>query len=229
MEIFQSFTVPYPREVVWAAFHDTCGILVCLPGALLRAPADDGRLRLAMTVKLGSIAASFTGEGKMSLDDTAWCGSISGDGVDRKSASRVQGKASFSLDGSTLGKTRVHVKVNYMIAGSMVQFSRSSLVKELAARITDVFAANLKARLDHQAAQMNILALGKHSVLLIEPARDTHGFQTGTPDTKRTEAASYRRQGHSSSAQVHTSLNLGPILWRILWWRLRIALGFGAH
>jgi carbon monoxide dehydrogenase subunit G len=31
MEIFQSFTVPYPREVVWAAFHDTCGILVVCP------------------------------------------------------------------------------------------------------------------------------------------------------------------------------------------------------
>jgi hypothetical protein len=170
-----------------------------------------------MTVKLGSIAASFTGEGKMSLDDTAWCGSLSGDGVDRKSASRVQ------------GKTRVHVKVIYMITGSMVQFSRSSLVKELVARITDVFAANLKARLDHQAAQMNILALGKHPVLLIEQARDRPGFRTGTPDARPTGAASYRRHGHSSSAEVHTSLNLGPVLWRILWWRLRIALGCGAH
>jgi hypothetical protein len=172
-----------------------------------------------MTVKLGSIAASFTGEGKMSLDDTAWCGSLSGDGVDRK----------FSLDGSTPGKTRVHVKVIYMITGSMVQFSRSSLVKELVARITDVFAANLKARLDHQAPQMNILALGKHPVLLIEQARDRPGFRTGTPDARPTGAASYRRHGHSSSAEVHTSLNLGPVLWRILWWRLRIALGCGAH
>jgi carbon monoxide dehydrogenase subunit G len=225
MELVQSFTIPYPRETVWAAFHDTCGILVCLPGALLRAPADGGRLRLAMTVKLGTIAASFAGEGKMSLDDTAWRGSVSGDGVDRKSESRVKGEASFSLDGSIPGKTRVHVKVNYAIAGSMAQFSRSSLIKELAARMTDAFAANLKARLDHQATQISLLALDKQSVFLIDRQREA-GFQTGTPDATPAEAASYRRRSHSSSAEAHKSLNLGAILWKILWWRLRSAFGF---
>jgi carbon monoxide dehydrogenase subunit G len=226
MELVQSFTIPYPRETVWAAFHDTCGILVCLPGALLRAPADGGRLRLAMTVKLGSIAASFAGEGKMSLDDTAWRGSVSGDGVDRKSESRVKGEASFSLDGSIPGKTRVHVKVNYAIAGSMAQFSRSSLIKELAARMTDAFAANLKARLDHQATQISLLALDKQSVFLINRQHGIAVFQTGTPDATRAGAASYRRRSRSSSAEAHKSLNLGAILWKILWWRLRSAFGF---
>ena len=40
MEIEQSFTVPYPRHAVWARFHDTPGIVACLPGASLTAPVE---------------------------------------------------------------------------------------------------------------------------------------------------------------------------------------------
>lgn len=84
MEIEQSFTVPYPRDDVWARFHDTPGIVACLPGASLTAPVDNGMLKLAMTVKLGPIVASFAGDGEMKLDDAQYCGSITGTGVDRR-------------------------------------------------------------------------------------------------------------------------------------------------
>src|ERR1700756_1990310 len=104
MEIEQSFTVPYPRDAVWARFHDTPGIVACLPGASLTAPVDNGMLKLAMTVKLGPIVASFAGDGE--------------------------------------------VKVDYTIGGSLAQFSRSGIVKELATRMTEAFADNLKAKLD---------------------------------------------------------------------------------
>src|ERR1700754_2015179 len=152
MEIEQNFTVPYPRDVVWACFRDTPGIVACLPGASLPAPPDDVRLKLAITVKLGPIVASFAGDGEMKLDDTAWRGSVIGGGVDRKSASRVKGEASFSLDDPTPRETRVDVKVDYAIAGSLAQFSRGGIVKELATRMTDAFAQNLKMKLD--AAQV---------------------------------------------------------------------------
>src|SRR5258708_16962931 len=64
MEIEQSFTVPYPRDAVWACFHDTSGIVACLPGASLSAPPEGTLLKLAMQVKLGPIIAAFAGYGR---------------------------------------------------------------------------------------------------------------------------------------------------------------------
>jgi carbon monoxide dehydrogenase subunit G len=148
MEIEQSFTVAYPLDDVWTSFHDTSGIVACLPGASLTAPPENGALKLAMTVKLGPIVASFAGDGEMTLDETGRRGSVSGGGVDRKSASRVKGVAAFALQAMSPAETRVDVKVDYTIAGTLAQFSRGGIVKELATRLTDAFAQNLKAKLD---------------------------------------------------------------------------------
>ncbi|MFC0401601.1 SRPBCC family protein [Paraburkholderia rhizosphaerae] len=148
MEIEQSFTVAYPLDHVWASFHDTPGIVACLPGASLTAPPENGALKLVMSVKLGPIAASFAGDGEMTLDEHGKRGSVSGAGVDRKSASRVKGIAAFALHEIASRETRVDVKVDYTIAGSLAQFSRGGIVKELATRLTDAFAQNLKAKLD---------------------------------------------------------------------------------
>jgi uncharacterized protein len=153
MEIDQSFTVGYPLDDVWTSFHDTPGIVACLPGATLTAPPDNGALKLAMTVKLGPIVASFAGDGEMTLDENDRRGSVSGGGVDRKSASRVKGVAAFALHAIGPCETRVEVKVDYTIAGTLAQFSRGGIVKDLATRLTEAFAQNLKAKLDAQQQQ----------------------------------------------------------------------------
>ncbi|CAB3746506.1 SRPBCC domain-containing protein [Paraburkholderia solisilvae] len=179
MEIEQSFTVAYPLDDVWASFHDTSGIVACLPGASLTAPPDNGALKLAMTVKLGPIVASFAGDGAITLDENSRCGSVSGGGVDRKSASRVKGVAGFALHATAPDETRVDVKVDYTIAGSLAQFSRGGIVKELATRLTEAFAQNLKTKLDTQSANAA-------SALAPTPA-PTAERQTSVPEA-RTEA-----------------------------------------
>jgi len=148
MEIEQSFSVPFPRAQVWACFQDIEGVVACLPGAGLAEPPQDGKLKLTMTVKLGPIVAAFAGDGEMKLDDAARTGAVSGSGADRKSGSRVKGEAAFALHEEGAAATRVEVKVDYSIAGSLAQFSRGGIVKELATRLTDAFAANLKGRLE---------------------------------------------------------------------------------
>ena len=106
-----------------------------------------------MTVKLGPIVAAFTGDGTMALDDSSLVGSISGSGADRKSGSRVKGQADFALseacaaDGSPV--TTVRVTVQYTITGALAQFSRGGIVNDVAQRLTQAFAENLKLKLDH--------------------------------------------------------------------------------
>jgi carbon monoxide dehydrogenase subunit G len=183
MEIEQSFSVAYPLDDVWASFHDTPGIVACLPGASLAAPPDNGQLKLTMTVKLGPIVANFAGDGEMTLDEAAKRGSVSGGGVDRKSASRVKGVAAFALHALAPRETRIDVTVDYTIAGTLAQFSRGGIVKELATRMTEAFAQNLKVKLD--AAQVapapgggdNAAALDTGAATVTAPA-DAHAQAT---------------------------------------------------
>jgi uncharacterized protein len=227
MEIEQSFSVPYPRDAVWARFHDTPGIVACLPGASLTAPVDNGMLKLAMTVKLGPIVASFAGDGEMKLDDAQHCGSITGTGVDRKSASRVKGVASFALEELGVRETRVDVKVDYAISGSLAQFSRGGIVKELATRMTEAFADNLKAKLD-EAGTAQISAAGQ-----AEPTSEGQAV-TVTEPAARTAGTPVREPGIESRANVRVQpanapLDVGNLFWKILWSRLRGLFSFASR
>ncbi|BFG81157.1 hypothetical protein PTKU46_91910 [Paraburkholderia terrae] len=226
MEIEQSFTVPYPRDDVWARFHDTPGIVACLPGASLTAPVDNGMLKLAMTVKLGPIVASFAGDGEMKLDDAQYCGSITGTGVDRKSASRVKGVASFALE-EAAGETRVDVKVDYTIGGTLAQFSRSGIVKELATRMTEAFADNLKAKLDEAGT-----AAGS-AVAQVDATPVTPAVIATEPSAREAEASAQAPRVESRPAarvqRVSAPLDVGNLFWKMLWSRLRGIFSFASR
>jgi uncharacterized protein len=149
LEINQSLRVPFAADQVWRHFHDVEGIVGCLPGAALSAPASAGQLALSMTVKLGPIVATFTGDGQLVMDEIKRCGSIAGSGSDRKSGSRLKGEAAFSLheESAQSALTRIDIRVTYTIAGMLAQVSREGIVRELAARLTSAFGDNLQAKL----------------------------------------------------------------------------------
>jgi carbon monoxide dehydrogenase subunit G len=211
MEIEQSFTVAYPLDDVWTSFHDTSGIVACLPGASLTAPPENGALKLAMTVKLGPIVASFAGDGEMTLDETGRRGSVSGGGVDRKSASRVKGVAAFALHAMSPAETRVDVKVDYTIAGTLAQFSRGGIVKELATRLTDAFAQNLKAKLDarqHAVGQNEAQNEAQGNALSEAPDASTPSPITLKPaDTEDTLSAATLRDTETLTMQAADTPN----------------------
>jgi carbon monoxide dehydrogenase subunit G len=150
LEIRQSFTVPFAADQVWRCFHDIEAIVGCLPGAGLAEPPREGQLALSMMVKLGPIVANFAGQGEMTFDESARCGRIAGSGSDRKSGSRVKGEASFSLheERVSTASTRIDIRVDYSIAGSLAQFSRGGIVRELAEKMTAQFSGNLRKKLD---------------------------------------------------------------------------------
>jgi uncharacterized protein len=159
LEFRQSFTVPFAPDRVWHCFHDIEAVVRCLPGAGLTEPPRDGKLSLSMTVKLGPIVANFAGQGEMTLDETARSGRIAGGGSDRKSGSRIKGEAIFSLHGETDGTaaTRIEIGVEYSIAGSLAQFSRAGLIRELAERMTVQFSDNLRRKLESDPVELAAL------------------------------------------------------------------------
>ncbi len=156
MDLAQSFTVPFSPDRVWRCFHDIDAVVRCLPGAALTGPPHDGQLALSMTVKMGPIVANFAGQGEMTLDEKAQSGRIAGAGSDRRSGSRIKGEAIFSLhgEGPAAASTRVDVRVEYSIAGSLAQFSRGGLIRDLAERMTAQFSDNLRSRLEAEPEQV---------------------------------------------------------------------------
>ncbi|MEI2417070.1 SRPBCC family protein [Orrella sp. JC864] len=222
MNLEQSFTVPYPAEQVWRAFQDVPGIVACLPGAALAEPPAGQALKLSMTVKLGPIVAAFAGEGAMTLDQAARAGRISGGGADRKSGSRVKGEAAFSLheqagqEGAAV--TRVDVKVDYAITGALAQFSRGGIVRELAQRLTQAFAENLRQKL---AADV---PAGAPAAL----AADAPGADAPAVDASRPAVAARAADaGTGAGPRAGAPLELGHFFWPALWARIRRWFGAG--
>lgn len=146
MQLEQSFVLPMPPQAAWAAFQQVELLVECLPGAALTGPAVDGALPLRFDVKLGPIAASFTGSGKVGYDEAARSGRFEGHAADKRTLSRVKGAADFQVAAVPEG-TRVEVRVDYQITGALAQFGRAGIVRELAGALTAQFADNLARRL----------------------------------------------------------------------------------
>ena len=144
----QTFTVEYPRAQVWDFFGQLGEVTTCLPGASLLAPATDTHVEPRLRIKVGPIVAEFEGAADVVRDPTAYSGTIYGSARDTRSSSATRGEIRYDLIDEQDGKaTRVDVRVGFALTGALAQFSRSSIVRDIAKRMTDAFANNLRARL----------------------------------------------------------------------------------
>ncbi len=209
MEIEQSFNIPYSASEVWKSFKNVEEIVTCLPGASLLAAPESGTLKICMTVKLGPIVAAFTGDGEIEYDDQTFSGKISGSGADRKSGSRVKGEARFSLTQLTdlidTISTQVTVVVDYTITGPLAQFSRGGIVKDIAQRLTQSFAENLKLKIQSQQQ------ISTH--IQADAESETEEIPQTVVETSKTQPAS-------------VPLDLGNLFWQSIWIRIKKVFGF---
>ena len=146
MQLEQQFLLTPPPAVAWPAFSDVALLVGCLPGASLTGESDAGQWPMRFDVRLGPVAASFAGQGRLVRDETTHTGRFEGQASDRRTGSRVKGSAAFALAPHD-GGTRVTVQVEYALTGALAQVGRAGIVRELAAALTAQFAANLQARL----------------------------------------------------------------------------------
>lgn len=230
MAIEQTFEIPSSADRVWRWFNDIEAVVECLPGASLRAPPDGGRLQLSMGVKLGPITANFVGDGEVHLDDATRSGTVSGGATDRKSGSRIKGHVAFALceraeSAAPLEPlTRVTLKIDYTIGGALAQFSREGVVRDLARRLTDMFATNLRRRLEAADGATDPAASASGFLTQCElPRAEMPLDKVAVPDlaarTRPTAAVlvDHGRPAHSAP------LNFGALFWAALKervWRL---------
>ncbi|KRR21526.1 carbon monoxide dehydrogenase [Bradyrhizobium lablabi] len=148
----QQFSVAHPPAQVFAMFDDIAAVAACLPGASLTAPPDPARVEGAIRVKLGPIAATFSGFARVERNPADMCGRIVGIGNDRRSRSTTQGEIQYRLVPTGEGAaTRVELSIGYTLTGMLAQVGRPGLVRDLAERLIAEFAGNLDRRLSGAA------------------------------------------------------------------------------
>ncbi len=144
----QHFNVAHPPEQIFAMFDDIASVAACLPGASLTAPPSPERVEGAIRVRMGPIAATFTGSARLERNPVDLSGRIIGIGNDRRSRSSTQGEIRYRLVPIEQGAaTRVDLSIGYTLTGMLAQVGRPGLVRDLAARLIAEFAGNLDRRL----------------------------------------------------------------------------------
>jgi aerobic carbon-monoxide dehydrogenase small subunit len=144
----QQFNVAHPAERVFAMFDDVAAIAACLPGASLTAPPKPERVEGEIRVRIGPIAATFSGVARVERSPGDMSGRIVGIGNDRRSRSSTQGEIRYRLVPIEQGAaTRIDLSIGYTVTGMLAQFGRPGLVQDLAARLIAEFAGNLDRRL----------------------------------------------------------------------------------
>ncbi|HYC48300.1 MAG TPA: 2Fe-2S iron-sulfur cluster-binding protein [Burkholderiales bacterium] len=151
--LHQSFTVAHPRTKVWEFFGRLDEVTSCLPGASVIGTPSDESLDVRLRVKVGPIVSEFEGAAHLERDPVTYTGTIHGSARDTRSSSATRGEIRYALHEAQDGAaTRVEVDVGFTLTGTLAQFGRSSIVQDIAKRMTAAFAQNLEARLAQPGA-----------------------------------------------------------------------------
>lgn len=156
-EIRKVFAVRHALPVVWAAFQDLPEVVRCIPGATLTEPPSGDHAAGRIAVKLGPVRADFGGEVRIATDPADNAGVLIGTGVDKGNNSRAKGTLRYKLDSASEGRaTTVTITADYVLTGTLAQFSRGGIVEAVVDRICQQFAANLEQRLDATRAPPSV-------------------------------------------------------------------------
>ncbi len=201
MQIKQDFTVDHPRAAVWDFFGQVEEVTQCMPGASLTEPPRGEQVKFKLAVKLGPMRAAFSGDSQVERDDASCRGVIRGSGTDRRTGSRAKGELEYRLSEAEDGAaTRVDIALDFSLAGKLAQFSRGSIVTDVARRLTAEFARNLQASLD---------ALGPGQA----------------PATEAGAPAPVAEPQPPAEPPPATELDAGSVLWTVLWGRVKAFFG----
>jgi carbon-monoxide dehydrogenase small subunit len=152
VELLQTFQVPFARDVVWNYFEHLDLVVRCMPGARLLGPPVANRAEGEVNVKLGPFSSAFRGIVEVERNPSRFAGIVRAAGRDAQSGSNARAIISYHLDALGEATTRVEVSVRFLLAGSLAQFGRLGLIRDVADHLTSVFASNLQAALSGKPA-----------------------------------------------------------------------------
>jgi len=146
--LIQTLRIAAPRDTLWQALQNPTLVAACIPGAEITS-LDKTRITGKITIALGPIQGIFVGTADLTYGD--FNGTITGDGQDKISKTRLSAQAEFTVtaDGEASILT---LDITYSLRGALAQFARPAIVAAFAEEIAGFTAQNLQARLNGETA-----------------------------------------------------------------------------
>ena len=143
MELSSSRTVPGSVAATWAALNDPETLKACIPGCESIERVSDTEFKVAMTARVGPVAAKFTGRIVLAdlVPPTSYRMSFEGQGG---AAGFARGEARVVLAPDGEG-TRIEYSASAQVGGKLAQIG-SRLVDGAAAKVAEDFFARFAER-----------------------------------------------------------------------------------
>ncbi len=136
--------IPAPRERVWTALNDPEVLRSSIPGCESLEKLSDTEMKALVGVKIGPIAARFSGRVQLADLDPPRAYTISGDGQGG-AAGFAKGGAKIALDEDE-GATLLHYAVQAQVGGKLAQLG-ARLIDASAKQLADQFFDNFTRHL----------------------------------------------------------------------------------
>jgi carbon-monoxide dehydrogenase small subunit len=132
------------RDTLWQALQNPTLVAACVPGAELTA-IENNRITGKITIALGPIQGIFFGTADVTYGD--FTGTISGEGQDKISKTRLSAQANFTVTEDAAAAI-LTLAITYSLRGALAQFARPAIVAAFADEVARTTAQNLQARLN---------------------------------------------------------------------------------
>jgi carbon-monoxide dehydrogenase small subunit len=157
----QTLRIAAPRERLWQALQNPTLVAACVPGAELTA-IENNRITGKIAIALGPIQGTFLGTADVIYGD--FTGTISGEGQDKISKTRLSAQADFTVSENGEGSS-LTLAITYSLRGALAQFARPAIVAAFADEIARATAQNLQARLNGETTTATPQSLSAATLL----------------------------------------------------------------
>ncbi len=151
MEVQSTFEIPATADEAWALLLDVPRVVPCMPGATLVDVVGDDAWKAQLQTRLGPVSLSFDADvERREVDAAARTVTLAVAARERSGRGGATATIVSSLDEQD-GRAVAQVTTDLALTGTVARFGRAGLVKDVAAQMTDQFAANLRRELGGEA------------------------------------------------------------------------------
>ncbi len=146
MRIEEKFTVAAPADEVWAFLTDAERVAGALPGAEIAEKLDETTYKGAMEVKVGPLAAAYTGTVAFDLDEEARAAVVRAKGRGKAGMGNADMKMTSRVTPLGPDETEVTVEARLSVTGILAQLGRGMMQhvsKKMFKEFTDVLGKEL--------------------------------------------------------------------------------------
>lgn len=146
MRIEEKFTVAASADAVWAFLTDPERVAGALPGAEISEQVDENTYKGGMSVKVGPLAAAYTGTVAFELDEAERSAVVQARGQGKAGMGNADMKMTSRVVALGPGEAEVTVEANLTVTGILAQLGRGMMEhvsKKMFKEFTEVLAKEL--------------------------------------------------------------------------------------